>query len=203
MVNDILVCNNICEDINLERIFPRPDIDPDKIKLVMISEAPSLDPSDYFYRGTSSSFFLTTKTVFQDAGYQIDSFADLENMGIYLTTAIKCSKKKNFISGITISRCSAILEREISQFRNMKVIMCMGDVAIKAINHIYRKNIGRAPIKAGSTYRIRQDRHELNGIRFYPSYTQTGKSFNLEKSKRRMIAEDIRNALEFLKENPL
>jgi len=67
--------------------------------------------------------------------------------------------------------------------------MCMGDFAIKAINHIYKNKYKVAPVKSGSTYKIRKEIFIFNGIRFSPSYTQTGDSFNIEKSKRQMIAE--------------
>lgn len=73
--------------------------------------------------------------------------------------------------------------------------MCMGDFAIRAINYIYKKNDGITPIKRGSTYKIRKEKFIFNGIRFIPSYTQTGGSFNIETSKRIMIAEDIKLAL--------
>jgi len=33
----------------------------------------------------------------------------------------------------------------------------------------------------------------------FPSYTPTGKNYLIEKSKRKMIAEDIKAALEFLR----
>jgi len=39
----------------------------------------------------------------------------------------------------------------------------------------------------------------LNGIRVFPSDTHTGDSFNIEKSKRRMIAEDIKEALDYIR----
>lgn len=77
----------------------------------------------------------------------------------------------------------------------------MGDFAIKSINYIYISKVGIAPIMAGATYKIRKETYELNGIRFFPSYTQTGDSFNIEKSKRRMIAEDIKNALNYVRNN--
>jgi uracil-DNA glycosylase len=164
----------------------------------MISEAPSVDCSNYFYKAISASFFQTTKAAFQDAGIDIEDYDDLTKTGIYLTTAIKCSKKDYLVSSETIRNCTCFLEKEISQFSNLKAIMCMGDFAIKSINHIFKSKVGIAPIKTGSTYKIRKETYELNGIRFFPSYTQTGDSFNIEKSKRTMIAEDIKNALNYI-----
>ena len=46
-------------------------------------------------------------------------------------------------------------------------------------------------IPAGSTYKIRGGKFTFNGARVLPSYLQAGPSFFIEKSKRRMIAEDI------------
>ena len=199
MINKELKCNYPCLDINKGIIFPEVNIDPDKVKLVMISESPPLDHSNYFYKSNSGSFFQTTKKAFQDAGIIANDYNDLTELGIYLTTAIKCSKKDYVVSSKTIKECSKILEKELNQFPNIKVIMCMGDFAIKAINYIYKDKYKITPIKSGSTYKIRKEKHFYNNIRFFPSYTQTGDSFNLEKSKRRMIAEDIKRVLEYLK----
>jgi len=173
-------------------------MDPECIRLIMISEAPSADLSNYFYKNISASFFQTTMSSFQDAGIEIKTWDDLTSMGIYLTTAIKCPKKDYLVSSRTIKNCAAILQKELSQFPDIRAVMCMGDFAIKAINHIYKVTAGIAPIKPGATYKIRKEIFELNGIRFFPSYTQTGDSFNIEKSKRRMIAEDIKTALSYV-----
>jgi hypothetical protein len=54
-------------------------------------------------------------------------------------------------------------------------------------------------IPAGSTYKIRGPEFTFRGARALPSYLQAGPSFFIEKSKRRMIAEDIGAALELLK----
>ena len=165
----------------------------------MISEASPENIRNYFYKDTSASFFQTTMTAFQDAGIAIKCYEDLTEMGIYLTTAIKCSEKNYLVSSQTIKNCSKTLEKELLQFPNIKIIMCMGDFAIKTINYINKNRTGIAPIKSGSTYKIRKEKHELNGIRSLPSYTQTGDSFNIEKVKRRMIVEDIKNAINILR----
>ncbi len=201
MINENLKCDYPCSDINRNMIYPQAAIDTNLIRLVMISEAPSVDYSNYFYKDISASFFQTTIMAFQDAGIRIKDYNDLINMGIYLTTAIKCCKKDYLVSSKTIKNCANILEKELSQFSNIKVTMCMGDFAIKAINYIYKSKVGIAPIKSGSTYKIRKEIFEINGIRFFPSYTQTGDSFNIEKGKRKMIAEDIENALNYIRNN--
>lgn len=201
MLNIDLSCSYSCPDTNGAMIFPNPEIDPGLIRIAMVSEAPATDFSNYFYKSTTASFFQTTATAFQDAGIIVKSWEEITELGIYLTTAIKCCKKDYLVSGVTIKKCAELLEKELDQFSGLRVIMCMGDFAIKAVNSIYKRKYGISPIKRGSTYKIRKEVHELNGMRFFPSYTQTGESFNLEKSKRRMIAGDIKNALEYISNN--
>lgn len=195
-------CNYPCTDVNKHIVFPRVKINPDMIRIVMISEAPPVNRSNYFYESVSGSFFQTTKMAFEDAGITISSYEDLANMGFYLTTAIKCSKIGYLVSAKTIKACSLrFLKTELAQSPNIEIVMCMGDFAIRAVNYIYKEKYGRNPIKSGSTYKIRNEEHVLNNIRFLPSYTQTGDSFNIEKSKRHMIAEDIQKALSYLEED--
>ncbi|MBT3273957.1 MAG: uracil-DNA glycosylase [Spirochaetales bacterium] len=162
----------------------------------MVSECPPGNQSEYFYENASGSFFQTTKIAFEDAGIVINEYKDLSDMGFYLTTAIKCCKEQYLVSAKTIKECALrFLGMELAQFPNKKVVMCMGDFAIKAINYIYKQDHNIRPIKTGSTYKIRKEVHIFNEIRFFPSYTQTGAGFNIEKSKRRMIAEDIEAAV--------
>ena len=81
----------------------------------------------------------------------------------------------------------------------MRAWLLMGDVAIKAINYIAtRAGAGRV-IPAGSTYKIRDGKFFFRGARAFPSYLQAGPSFFIEKSKRKMIAEDIANVLRLIK----
>ena len=76
--------------------------------------------------------------------------------------------------------------------------MLMGDVAIKAINYISKRAGESRVIPAGSTYKIRGREYFFRGKRAFPSYLQAGPSYFIEKSKRRMIAEDIAAALSLL-----
>jgi hypothetical protein len=71
----------------------------------------------------------------------------------------------------------------------------MGDVAIKAVNYIAKREGKERAIPAGSTYKIRDGVIYFRGKRAFPSYLQVGPSFGIEKSKQRMIAEDIASAL--------
>ncbi len=97
-----LKCNLPCKDVNNDFIFPKIAINPNKIKLIMISEAPSSISSEYYYNNIKSTFFTNTQTVLLDAGVSVSSYDDITDIGIYLTTAIKCSKKGYLVSAGTI-----------------------------------------------------------------------------------------------------
>lgn len=199
-MNSTFICNSKCDDVDKNIILPDRYKNVDTIKIVMISEAPPINASDFFYESEDGAFFQTTKQAFNDADVEINNYKDFEKLGIYLTTAIKCRKLDYLVSSKSITECSLLyLEKELFQFPNLQIIMCMGDFAIKAVNFLFKKKSNIKPISTGSIYKIRNDEHIVDGIRFIPSYTQTGDSYNIEKSKRMMIAEDIRKALLYLK----
>ena len=135
--------------------IPNLDIDPNKIKIVMISEVPPLDPKDYFYSLGNPFYMETTKQAFNDAGYPINSINDIINLGVYITTAVKCAKTGTSISIDTIKECSFILEEELKLFPNAVAYLLLGDVAIKSFNYISKRNTNKLAISKGSTYKLR------------------------------------------------
>jgi uracil-DNA glycosylase len=166
--------------------------------MVMISEAAPVNPGDYYYAKGDSLFEQTTVQAFKDAGENVSSIQDILDQGVYLTTAVKCGKTGYGIKANTIKECSLILEKELALFPDVEVFMLMGDVAIKAINYIAKRAGEERVIPAGSTYKIRGKEYFFQGRRAFPSYLQAGPSFFIEKSKRRMIAEDIAAAMRLL-----
>ncbi len=200
-VNEFIGCSAFpCVDVRHEcYMIPNVDVKPEKISIVMISEAAPADPGDYYYAGGDSLFQRTTVQAFNDVGASVSSIKDVVSLGVYLTTAVKCGKTGYGIQSGTIKECSLILEQELALFPNAKVLMLMGDVAIKALNYIaLRAGEGRV-IPAGSTYKIRDQKFSFRGKRVLPSYLQAGPSFFVEKSKRKMIAEDISLALRLVR----
>ena len=189
-----------CADVKHEcYIVPDVDVNPDKISIVMISEAAPENHGDYYYEAGDSLFQQTTVQAFNDAGADVKSIQDVLDMGVYLTTAVKCGKTGYGIKSGTIEECSRILEKELALFPNIEVLMLMGNVAIKAVNYIARRAGEGRVIPAGSTYKIRGQEYYFQQRRAFPSYLQAGPSFFIEKSKRRMIAEDIREAMKLIK----
>jgi uracil-DNA glycosylase len=164
----------------------------------MISEAAPPDLGDYYYAEGDPLFQRTTVQAFNDAGAEVESIQDILAMGVYLTTAVKCGKIGYGIKAGPIRECSFILEAELVLFPNAKAFMLMGDVAIKAVNYIAKRAGEVRVIPAGSTYKIRGREYYFRGSRAFPSYLQAGPSFFIEKSKRRMISEDLTSALKLI-----
>ena len=192
-VNEFIACQEFpCKDVRHEcYIIPQVDVNPDEISILMISEAAPPERKDYYYMGSESLFEITTLQAFQEAGALVSVFNDLLDHGVYLTSAVKCGKTGYGIKAGIIKECSLILEQEIALFPNVKVLLLMGDVAIKAINYIAKRAGEERVIPTGSTYKIRGQEYYFRGMRAFPSYLQAGPSFGIEKSKVRMIADDI------------
>jgi uracil-DNA glycosylase len=199
-INRAIACHDFpCLDVKHEGyIIPSLDLDREAISMVMISEAAPQDPADYYYAPREPLFEQTTVLAFQDAGANVSSLQDILDLGVYLTTAVKCSKTGYGIKAATIKTCSLILEQELAQFPNVQVYMLMGDLAIKALNYIAGRAGEPRVIPAGSTYKIRGQDYRFRGTRAFPSYLQAGPSFFIEESKRRMIAEDLAAALSLI-----
>jgi uracil-DNA glycosylase len=180
-------------------VVPDVEVNPDTVSLMMISEAAPAESADYYYAAGTPLFQQTTLQAFQDAGADVSSFQEVLDLGVYLTTAVKCGKTGYGLKASTIKECSRILEEELALFPQVKAFLLMGSVAIKALNYIARRQGEPRVIPAGSTYKIRHQTYHYEGKRVFPSYLQAGPSFFIEKSKRRMIAEDITHALTLIR----
>ena len=162
----MLTCNLCCPDVNQVKHFQEIEINNENIKMIIISESVPRNISDYFDGKGIPVFIKNTNTLFNQIGYDFKTYKDYLNNGIYLTTAIKCLKKEYLVSAKTIEECSYILEKEIMPFINTKVIMLMGDFAIKSINYIWKRKYKQKVIPNGATYKIRKEKYIFNGISF-------------------------------------
>jgi len=189
-----------CRDIDkVNFMVPPVDIDPARIKALVITEAPSPDKADYFYAPGTPFYLQTTLQAFKEAGEDVNSIMDILNQGVYITTAIKCPKAALTISPQTMNNCSALLEKEIALFTEVKIFFLGGDAAIKMMNGIWKKQTGKRIIPAGATYKIRKDAHFFGDNRVFPSYTPAGKNILIEKGKMGVIAQDLREMMRLIK----
>jgi hypothetical protein len=177
--------------------FPEAEIEVDKIKVIMINEVPPLNPNDYFYsKSENPNYMSTTIPLFQNAGVNVKNILDILELGIYLTTAVKVPKSEYTFSTDLIINHLPILNHEIDMFPDLRLIMLMGDVAKRSFNLIARMKHQKT--LTGSTYKIRQQEYYFNDKRVLPSYIMTGGNILIEKSKVRMISEDIIKMMEII-----
>jgi uracil-DNA glycosylase len=185
-----------CGDVRHERFsVPGVDVDAARVRIVLISECTAPDPADDYYAPGDPLFARTTVAAFRDAGADVTSIADILDLGVYLTTAVKCAKTGYGIAPSTVKECSRLLGREVDLFPNVRAYLLMGDVAISALNSVATARGEKRVIPSGATYRIRGGAYTFHGARAFPSYLQAGPSFFIERRKREMIAEDIAAAL--------
>ena len=156
-VSDKIKCAQFpCGDVEKNNyLLPSADIDTGKIRVLMVTEAQPAAKADYFYAAGNPAYLQTILQVFKDAGRDVANMQDILNLGVYITTAVKCGKTQYAVSPDTMNNCSLLLEKEIALFPDIRVYMLMGDVAIKMMNSIWKKQTGKKVIPAGSTYEIR------------------------------------------------
>lgn len=179
--------------------FPDCELNAEKIKVIMINEAPPQNPDDWFYSSAESPDYMkTTFALFENAGVGVKSISDILGLGIYITTAVKTSKTGYTVEPEAVKAQLPLLEAEIKLFPNLKVIMLMGGVAKKAVNMIAKKTAKKNIIPSESTYKIRNNEFYWGDIRVFPSYIMTGGNILIEKSKCEMISDDIRRMMHLI-----
>ncbi len=199
-VCDFVSCATLpCLDVDTAGYrIPAVDLDPSKISIVMISESAAADARDDYYATGDPFFARTTVEVFRQAGVDVSSIAEIVDLGVYLTTALKCPKRGYAASLASIAACAPLLNQELRLFPNTRVYLLMGDVAIRALNAVAVQSGEPRVIPSGPTYKLRHQQFFFRGARVLPSYLQVGPSFFIEKGKHRVIAEDIRTALDLV-----
>jgi len=177
-----------------------PQVDPLKVRIILIAEALPENPGEYFYTSGDSLYVTNTLDAFNQAGIPVRTIADVIQRGVYLTVAVKAPRQGLTVPTNTIREHSYALEEELNLFPTLQAILLMGNAAIRAFNFISQRVCGVRIIPGGSTYKIRSGTFYFKHIRVFPSYLQTGKNFLIEKAKQRMVAEDLRNAFKLLEE---
>ena len=175
------------------------DIDPASIRAVLINEVVPADPAQDFYGSSGEDYLSTTIPLFRQAGLEAQSIQDILDIGVYITNAVKTPKTAYALEKSAIEESLPWLEAELALFPNVQVIMLCGDVAKKMYNLIARKCTKKNVIPSGATYKLRATPFYHGSIRVMPSYIITGGNLLIEKSKVRMIAEDISAMAEIIR----
>lgn len=177
-------------------------IDPASIKAIMINEVVPAYPENDFYGSEDATYLETTIPLFQKAGIEVTTVQEILDQGIYLTNAIKMPKTESAVDNASIEKSLPYLEKELSLFPNVQVIMLMGDVAKKCFNRITKKATKKNAVPAISTYKIRKSEIFYQDIRIMPSYIMTGKNILIEKSKVQMASEDLATMFRIITKKP-
>ncbi|MCL2512433.1 MAG: hypothetical protein FWF08_00910 [Oscillospiraceae bacterium] len=191
--------------------FPDCEIGPAKIKVIMINEVVPKNPDDWFYSETDNpenrrnalGLFESAGVKSSARGDPVKNMSDILDLGVYITAALKTPKEGYTADPEAVKAQLPILEAELALFPNLKLIMLMGDVAIKAFNMIAKTktNTKKNVCPTGSAGRRRHWNNEefyWNGVRVFPSYIMTGKNLLIEPFKRDTITEDIKRMMEIL-----
>ena len=183
--------------------FPDCEIDPAKIKVVMINEVVPRNPNDWFYSETSNPENRRNAIcLFEGAGIPVKNMHDILDLGIYITAALKTPKDGYTADPEAIKSQLPLLEAELAMFPNLKLIMLMGDVAIKMVNMIAKAKTKKNACQSGAEGRRKHWNNQefyWSGVRVFPSYIMTGKNLLIEPFKRDTIMEDIRRMMEVVK----
>jgi len=178
-------------------------ITPEKVKAIMIDEAPPKKPDDcWFSKSPKASFVRTTLGLFKLAGIDVNSIQDILDIGIYITTALKTPRDKTRpLKADEIKAHVPILDTELALFPNLKIIMLMGGTVIKAMNYITKADTGKNVIPAGDTYKIRGNVYEWAGKRVIPSAMMSNRTILSDEWKitRDNTIDDIRQMIELIK----
>lgn len=186
-----------CTDVrHAGNVRPELPARRDHIRVIMISAAPPIDAT-----GDAAKYgepFARGETIaaFRSAGFDVDTIDDIRNLGVYVTTAVKCPKLGFGLKPETIEACSHFLEAEIDMFPNVKSILLMGNTAIRAINTIAVRRFGSPAIPTGSAYKIKGHEYPFGDMSLFPSYPASGRNLSVEGNRQDVVAVDIRNAIE-------
>ena len=103
-VNDLVQCPDFpCLDTRRAGYnIPAVEIDPAAVKILLISEATPANPADQYYAGQDALFARTTLLAFQEAGAKVACAQDILDLGVYLTTAVKCAKSGSGLASTTV-----------------------------------------------------------------------------------------------------
>nr|MBR4281407.1 uracil-DNA glycosylase [Clostridia bacterium] len=174
-------------------------VDPARIRAILINEVVPADPAQDFYGTCGEEYLSTVLPLFRQAGLAAASIQDVLDMGVYITNAVKTPKSAYAVEKSAIEESLPYLEAELALFPHVQVILLCGDVAKKMVNMIVRKATKKNVIPSGSTYKIRSEQYRWGGVRVMPSYIITGGNLLIEKSKVRMITEDIAAMAEIIR----
>lgn len=101
---------HLCGDTEFLRLND-VNIEPEKVRAIMINEVVTVDSDDDFYGKPDSAYMSTTIPLFRKAGIKVSGVQDILNLGIYITNAVKMPKSEYAVSKECIEESLPYLEK--------------------------------------------------------------------------------------------
>lgn len=178
-------------------------LDCKAVRLLLLTDGYPPDPHHhYIFSDPNTLAWQNTRGVLSALGVEAASFQQLLDRGILIVPSLD-SVVPPKVMPPQIASAGDRLEALLGLLPNLAAIGLMGDVAIAAFNHMHKRLTGTRLIPAGSTYRLRCQDYFWGVVQVFPSYLYTGKSYVIERSKRKMIAEDMQRMAPYLQPIPI
>ncbi len=126
--------------------------DPDP-KLLIVGLAPAAhggNRTGRMFTGDSSGNWLARalyQTGFANKPLSERRDDGLELKGVYVTAVVRCAPPQNKPTAVEIKNCNPFLVRELILFKNLRVILCLGGVALRGTLEALRKLFPEAKLK--------------------------------------------------------
>ncbi len=179
--------------------LPEISISPKNIKGVMINDIVPEHDDDDFYAGVNGAYFKSVNAIFKKVNYDFGSMEELLDQGIYLTSAVKNKTEGKPLSTETIESHAELLEKELSLFPNLQVVILNGDIAIQAFNIITKRNTGEPLIETGDEKLIKESTYRYGGLTIIPSYHLMDRHKEDMNDQNKQIAKDINTMFDLIK----
>lgn len=198
-LSEFIKQNNFFDDSRIIFYFFNIIIEIDKIKIIMINEVVLININDDFYSVDKDVDYLKIIIfLFDSVGIKVFNINDILDMGIYIINVVKFFKLEYIIICDIIKLYMFILEEEIKLFKNLEVVMLMGDVVKKFFNMIIKKYIKKNVIFFILIYKFCNNEFYYDNLRVFLLYIMIGGNILIEKLKFEMVLEDIKKMFEII-----
>ena len=132
---------------------PLPGFGDPKAKLLIVGLAPAAhggNRTGRMFTGDSSGNWLARvlyETGFANRPESVHRDDGLELKGAYITAVVRCAPPENKPTREEMENCNPFLVRELEVLKNIKVILCLGSVALKGTLMALKKLYPTAHLK--------------------------------------------------------
>lgn len=177
-------------------------LDCSAVRVLLLTDGYPADPHQhYIFSDPDTLAWQNTREVLASLGVEATSFQQVLDRGVLIIPSLGGEVPPK-VTPLQIADAGHRLEALLRLLPNLAAIGLMGDVAIAAFNRMHKRLTGTRLIPAGSTYKLRRQEYFWGDVQVFPSYLYTGKSYMIERSKRRMVAEDMERMARYLQPAP-